>query len=89
MIAESIASLDEIDGKSPSIVNIIIEVDKMKEPDVDALFELTKNHLGNSPLLFHIHEDNGKGKNFYARRCHTVYGGLWRTGNIICSSNNP
>ena len=67
IIVESIESLEEIDRNNPSIVNLIIEVDKMNEDDVDSLFLLTKNHSGNSPLLFHIHDKDGKGGNFYSK----------------------
>tara|TARA_Y100000590_G_scaffold75685_3_gene83628 strand:- start:59841 stop:63284 length:3444 start_codon:yes stop_codon:yes gene_type:complete len=67
MIAESIKSLDEIHGENPSTVNIMLEVDQMKKTDVDSLYELAKKHSGNSPLFFHIYENNGNGKKFYAR----------------------
>ena len=36
MIAESIESLDEVQGRNLSTVNIVVEVDKMKEEDVNA-----------------------------------------------------
>jgi len=67
MIAESIKSLDEIDGENPSTVNIMLEVDQMKQADVDSLYQLAKKHSGNSPLFFHIYENNGNGKKFYAQ----------------------
>ena len=77
IIAESIESLEEIDRKSPSIVNLIIEVDKMNEDDVDSLFQLTKNHTGNSPLLFHIHDKYGKGRNFYSKTVKVSAGDIF------------
>ena len=67
MIAESIKSLDEIDGENFSTVNIMLEVDQMKQADVDSLYQLAKKHAGNSPLFFHIYENNGNGKKFYAQ----------------------
>ena len=67
IIADSIKSLDDIDGDHPSTVNIMLEVDQMKEADVDALYQLAKKHSGNSPIFFHIYEDNGNGKKFYAQ----------------------
>ena len=67
MIAESIESLDEVQGRNPSTVNIVVEVDKMKEEDVNALYRLTKGHAGNSPIFFHLYEDEGNGKKFYAK----------------------
>ena len=67
MIAESIESLDEVQGRNPSTVNIVVEVDKMKEEDVNALYQLTKGHTGNSPIFFHLYEDEGNGKKFYAK----------------------
>ncbi|HIB95548.1 MAG TPA: DNA polymerase III subunit alpha [Candidatus Marinimicrobia bacterium] len=67
MIAESIESLDEVQGRNQSTVNIVVEVDKMKETDVDALYQLTKSHAGNSPVFFHLYNDEGNGKKFYAK----------------------
>ena len=67
MIADSIKSLDEVDGDHPSTVNIMLEVDQMKKTDVDALYQLAKKHSGNSPLFFHLYESSGNGKKFYAQ----------------------
>ena len=39
----------------------------MKEEDVNALYRLTKGHAGNSPIFFHLYEDEGNGKKFYAK----------------------
>ncbi|MBF88684.1 MAG: DNA polymerase III subunit alpha [Candidatus Marinimicrobia bacterium] len=67
IIVESIESLEEIDKKSPSVVNLIVEVNKMNEDDVYTLFQLAKNHSGNSPLLFHLHDKDGESGNFYSK----------------------
>lgn len=67
IIAESIESLDDVEGRSPATVNIVVEVDKMTRNDVDSLYALAKNHAGNSPIFFHLHEEEGNGKKFYAK----------------------
>ncbi len=68
LIAESILSLDEVQDRYAKTVNIVVEVDKMKEEDIDALFHLAKDHAGNSPLFFHIYDKKGDDKKMLARK---------------------
>ena len=67
LIAESILSLDQVQDRYAKTVNIVVEVDKMKEEDVDSLFRLTKDHAGDSPLFFHVYDEKGNGKKMLAR----------------------
>ncbi|MFQ6673337.1 MAG: DNA polymerase III subunit alpha, partial [Fidelibacterota bacterium] len=62
IIAETILSLDDLKSRYAKKVNIVVEVDKMKMDDVDSLLKLAKEHEGNSPLYFHVYDEEGNGK---------------------------
>jgi len=68
IIAEDILSLEELQHRNTDAVNVLIEVDKMKVDDVDALYALATKHSGNSPLLFHIHDEGGRNYRILAKR---------------------
>ena len=68
IIVNSIESLDEVQGKNPSTLNIVIEVNKINENDVDELYNLLKNHSGNSKIFFHLFDNIGKNKKFYSKK---------------------
>lgn len=68
IIAEEIFSFDELRQHITDSVNILIEVEKMKVDDVDALYALAKQHSGNSPLFFHIHDEAGHNHRMLAKR---------------------
>ena len=68
IIVDSIESLDDVQGKNPSIMNIVLEVNKMKEDDVDELYNLINNHQGNSKVFFHLYDSLGENKKFYSKK---------------------
>jgi len=68
IIAEDILSLEELQHRNTDAVNVLIEVDKMKADDVDALYALATKHSGNSPLLFHIYDEEGRNYRILAKR---------------------
>lgn len=68
IIAEDILSLEELQQRNTDSVNVLIEVEKMKVDDVDALYNLAQKHSGNSPLFFHIHDEEGHNHRMLAKR---------------------
>mgnify|MGYP003329037326 FL=1 len=49
-------------------MNIVLEVNKMNENDVDELYNLINNHQGNSKIFFHLYDELGENKKFYSRK---------------------
>ncbi|MEE9166453.1 MAG: DNA polymerase III subunit alpha [Candidatus Neomarinimicrobiota bacterium] len=62
MIADEILSQEDVQNRHSKKLNILVELDKMKDEDVDSLFKLAKENEGDSPLFFHVQDREGNGK---------------------------